>query len=299
MLAGKADLTKLKYPIWVSPKLDGIRAVVLPDADGKLVVRSRSMKPIPNSHIQATLASPSFLWLDGELIVGHPSAPDCYRKSDSGVMSHNKESDWKFYVFDHVEHQNIPFKDRFHRAHNHLKSLYTEYDEPRRFQIVPHQRIENDEELLRYETRMIDQGYEGIMIRSIEGRYKQGRSTTNEGILLKLKRWTDSEAEIIGFEEEMENTNESYTNEVGRTSRSTNQSGLKGKNRLGNLLVRNLADGVVFSVGSGLRDEDKTNIWNDQIGWLGRIIKYKHFEVGVKDKPRFPVFLGVRNERDM
>jgi DNA ligase-1 len=31
----------------------------------------------------------------------------------------------------------------------------------------------------------------------------------------------------------------------------------------------------------------------------GKIAKYKHFEVGVKEAPRFPVFLGFRNPLDM
>ena len=29
------------------------------------------------------------------------------------------------------------------------------------------------------------------------------------------------------------------------------------------------------------------------------IVKYKHFPVGEKDKPRFPVFIGFRAKEDM
>ena len=45
MLAGKVkDLDKIDYPVYATPKLDGIRAVMI---DGKLV--SRNFKAIPNN----------------------------------------------------------------------------------------------------------------------------------------------------------------------------------------------------------------------------------------------------------
>lgn len=41
------NLDVLKYPVLVSPKLDGIRCLII---DG--VAMSRSLKPIPNKHVQ-------------------------------------------------------------------------------------------------------------------------------------------------------------------------------------------------------------------------------------------------------
>ncbi len=75
------DTSKLKFPILVSKKLDGIRATV---QGGRLL--SRSLKPIANENVQARFAGlPE--GLDGELIVGDPCAPDAYRKTSSIVMS--------------------------------------------------------------------------------------------------------------------------------------------------------------------------------------------------------------------
>ena len=48
MLAGKADLDNIKFPVMASPKLDGVRVIV---HDG--VVYSRNFKRIPNDHVQA------------------------------------------------------------------------------------------------------------------------------------------------------------------------------------------------------------------------------------------------------
>ena len=86
MLATEADFNKLRYPVCAQPKLDGIRVVI---KNG--VVYSRSLKPIPNKHIQALFRHLD--GLDGELIVGNPTAHDVFQKTTSGVMSKEGEPD--------------------------------------------------------------------------------------------------------------------------------------------------------------------------------------------------------------
>jgi len=36
-----------------------------------------------------------------------------------------------------------------------------------------------------------------------------------------------------------------------------------------------------------------------QKDFIGKILKYKYFDIGVKDAPRHPVFLGMRPKSDM
>ena len=43
-------------------------------------------------------------------------------------------------------------------------------------------------------------------------------------------------------------------------------------------------------------EEDK-ELWNNNP--IGKIIKYKYFPVGQKDKPRFPIFLSFRHPNDI
>src|SRR5271157_6022581 len=101
MLAGDClDTTKLKFPVLVSQKLDGVRATV---QDGQLL--TRSLKPIRNENVQELFAGlPD--GLDGELIVGDPTAEDAYRKTVSLVMSEDKPLDFfngqqiQFHIFD-------------------------------------------------------------------------------------------------------------------------------------------------------------------------------------------------------
>ena len=72
MLATEADFNKLRYPVCAQPKLDGIRVII---KNG--VVYSRSLKPIPNKHIQALFGN--LHGVDGELIVGDVTAQDVFQ----------------------------------------------------------------------------------------------------------------------------------------------------------------------------------------------------------------------------
>src|SRR5690554_1925933 len=76
------DLDLLSYPVYVTPKLDGIRCLAF--QEGAL---SRTLKPIRNRYVQECFSKAgSTLWgMDGELIVGPPTTPDVYRVTNSGV----------------------------------------------------------------------------------------------------------------------------------------------------------------------------------------------------------------------
>lgn len=286
-LAVNADLTKIKYPVYASAKLDGIRCAIV---DGKAL--SRTLKPIPNRYIYDLLSHPVLNGLDGELIIGDPTSPTCYQTTVSGVMSHDGAPDFHFYVFDDYLKPG-GFKER-------LATLRSCYDSNRGIgRLLPQTLIHNEAELQAYEAKCIEQGYEGIILRSPSAPYKYGRSTVNEGYLLKVKRFEDSEAEIIGFEEEMFNGNEAETNELGRTKRSTAKAGLSGKGTLGAFLVRDVHTGVEFAVGTGLTAEQRAAAWGDRDRLVGSLIKYKFFNVGVVAKPRHPVFIGYRDPIDL
>jgi DNA ligase-1 len=96
MLASPADLDSLRFPLYASPKLDGIRAMV---TDAGLV--SRKLLPIPNRHLQLALSTDFLRGLDGELILGNPTDEDVYRRTNSSVMSRDGEPSVTFYVLDH------------------------------------------------------------------------------------------------------------------------------------------------------------------------------------------------------
>lgn len=279
------DVDALNYArgLIVSPKLDGIRCLVM-----NAVALSRSLKPIRNEWVQTLFGRPEFNGLDGELIVGDPTSKTCYRDTNSGVMSAEGKPDVRFFMFDRFD---LPhgFKDRYAQLpHDSLTAVR-----------VPHHAISTKQQLLDLEEKYLNLGYEGLMIRHPDGPYKQNRSTLREGFLLKLKRFSDRDAEIIGFEELMHNGNEAKKNALGHTERSSHKENLVGMNTLGALIVRDIESGVEFNIGTGYTQSDRDEIWTNRTGIVGQIVKYKSFDIGVKDKPRFPVWLGMRDKEDM
>jgi DNA ligase-1 len=290
-LAVNADFSKIQYPVFASPKLDGIRCSIV---EGKAL--SRTLKPIPNKHIYSELSHPLLNGLDGELIVGEPTSPTCYNESVSNVMAFDKVPAYTYYVFDHHACGGT-FEARREVMLDTLGA--GTWGDFHQITLLAQNLMRNEDDMLEYEASSVAEGYEGIILRSPNAPYKFGRSTVNEGYLLKVKRFEDSEAEIIGFEEEMFNGNVAETNELGRTKRSTAQAGLSGKGTLGAFLVRDVHTEVEFSVGTGLTAAQRAAAWGDRDRLVDSLIKYKYFPVGVKDKPRHPVYLGMRNWRDL
>jgi len=289
LLSGKVtDLTALNYPVVASPKLDGIRAII---KDGQLL--ARSLKPIPNKKLQEYLSDPKFNGLDGELIVGSPTAPDAYSVTVSEVMSHDKPAEANFYVFDCFNNPDAPFSERAHEAH----ALAATYGAP--FTMVEQVLVHSPEKLAEYEAEKLAEGYEGVMVRDPNGPYKYGRSTDKQGILLKLKVFEDAEAEVVGFVEQLHNANEAKKNALGNTERSTSKAGKVPMNMMGTLVCREPGADITFEIGTGFTIAQREHIWHNRDKYLGKLVKFKHQPHGRKDRPRLPVFLGWRDPIDM
>jgi len=292
MLASPADMSKLRFPLWLSPKLDGIRALVI---NG--VVMSRSLKPIPNQYVQELFGH--LEGYDGELIVGSPTDKDCFRNTTSGVMSREGRPDVNYHVFDRHDLTACTWETRYQS----LQQTETVFQVPH-YLVYAHGAIES------LEIEHLDMGYEGVMLRDPNGPYKNGRSTAKEGWLLKVKRFEDSEALVLGMEEKMHNGNEATVGELGQTKRTSHQENLVPLNTMGALIVRDLKTGVEFNIGTGFTDEERAWWWDKRIDLVRDmslkyflepelIVKYKYFDQGSKTKPRFPSYQGIRHKEDM
>lgn len=292
MLAANADDAVLQFPYYASPKLDGIRCIV---RNGNPV--SRSLKLIPNRFVQAILSNSLLEGLDGELIVGDPTKEGAFLGTTSGIMSRSGEPDFSFFVFDDCTHPDAGWVHRIVDAVQRISELPDYLS--RYVKVVGHHHIETKDYLDTYEAECLAEGYEGIMLRTADGRYKYGRSTANQQWLMKLKRFMDGEAEIIGFEELLHNANEAKTNALGLTERQGLKENMVPMGVLGALKVRDLETGVEFNIGTGFDMAMRAYIWENREAMLGQIVKYKFFPTGSKDKPRFPTFIGFRHPDDM
>jgi DNA ligase-1 len=271
-------------PVYASFKIDGVRATAIGG-----VLLGRSMKPIRNKHTQSMFRN--LEGLDGELVCGRPNSHDLCRNTSSAINSIGGTPDVRWFVFDHTS------EGGYSQRRKAMLAVCAKAMSP--VVVLKQHLCSSVEEVLELEKEALKKGYEGLIIRSANGLYKSGRSTIKEGYLLKLKRFKDAEAEVIGFVELMHNLNEQEVSETGRTKRSHKKEGMVGGGTLGALKVRDLETGQEFEVGTGFSADDRQWWWNNRHTLEKTIITYKYFPQGVKDKPRHPVYKCIRHPEDM
>lgn len=285
-----AGLAKLKFPLFASRKMDGIRGLNIPmhyvglHLNGGLV--SRSLKSIPNKYVRLCIeAEPDLLYMDGELLV-----PGAFQAVSSAIMSRFGEPEFEFHVFDHVEHCDAPYLERLARLEDELGLL------PSFVRVVEQRKVYSLEELLSLECKWLEEGFEGVMLRWANDPYEFKRSRK----LLKRKPFEDAEAIVVGFEELMRNTNEAKLDNLGYQVRSSSKEGLVPGGTLGALVCKCDQFTEEFTLGSGLNDALKREIWDNRPKYLGATVKFKFQRFGsTPERPRQPIFLGFRHPYDM
>lgn len=297
MLASLEMPDPIRFPVYGSFKIDGIRGRV-----GDAILLSRSNKPIPNIGMQTALGRSILEGLDGELIGGdNPALKNLMQLSTSVCMTEDDQRPWNYFVFDLCSPEWLakPFEER-HRAlaSAFINTSFTNQISPR-IHLLQQHLIENQFQLDELEEKALAAGYEGLICKDPAAPYKFGRSTAKQGWSWKVKRFKDGECRVVGSEEEMYNGNEATINELGHTARSSHKANKVPKGTLGALQCVDVVTGVSVRVGTGFTAAQRLEFWGYRDRLVGRLVKYKHFPHGVKDKPRHPVFLGFRDERDM
>ena len=292
MLASTYAGEDLNFPVLVTPKIDGVRAIKL---EGKLV--SRSLKQIPNIAIRTLMERilPEDGISDGEL-----SVDSDFQKTVSAVMSVNTvlPNNLKFYWFDWVQNSkfSMPYYLRVLSMHDYIKNN----KELKRLKIIipliPAQ-VDNLEELSLFEEASLRKGYEGVVVRSYAGRYKCGRSTMREGLMIKIKRFEDFEATIIDTEELMHNMNEEQRDNFGRIQRSSAKGNKIKSGTLGAIVAR-AHNGNIFKIGTGFSSQQRYELWASSNDLVGKLVKYRSAGTSTDDVPKCAVFLGIRHQDD-
>ena len=290
LLSCEVPLDKVKFPIYISTKFDGIRALVI---DG--VVYSRSLKPIRNKHVQKLFGKPEYNGFDGELIVGDIYAKDVFQKTTSGVMSEDGTPEVRFYVFDLW---NMPDEDYESRQRVLQDLLLQDSTMSCVVYTTIHkcQTVEDLEFFLNHEKNV---GGEGLIGRKPDGAYKYGRSTPREQLSIKFKFFQQEEFEVVGFNERMHNTNEQKRDELGYAERSSAKDGLVPTNTLGSLVLKYGDDTFNCGVGVGLTEELRKFIWENKEKYLGSLASIRFMSVGMDKLPRIPTLLGFRDLEDI
>lgn len=285
MLATKAEFDKIQYPVLATPKLDGIRCLMV---DG--VAMSRSMKPIPNQYVQEQLKG--LHGLDGELMVNGD-----FNQVQSGIMKKAGEPDFTFHVFDSFV-LGAGYEDRINCLDwdDHPSTNLFEHDN---IKVLMPVTIRNEKELLVYLEDCLAKGYEGVMIRQPNSKYKFGRSTVKQGYLLKIKKFFDDEAELLEVIEANTNMNEQDYDELGYSKRSSCKENLVPAGTAGSLVVKWNDKTFRVGFGPGFTDEKKQYIWDNRDDLLGELVKFSYQELSKDGIPRFGKMLEIRHPDDL
>jgi len=263
-------LTKWQAPFIVQPKYDGIRCRAVPLKTGPkgneyLLLSSEENVIYSVPHINEALSNLGLrAELDGELYCHGMSFDEIISIVSRTINLHQNYDAIKFHIFDVVN--ELPQMRRVILA-DALKGLHPY------IQVAPFWLCESLEDIMRVYNKILDLGYEGIIVRHCMAPYERKRST----MVMKFKPKKEDDYKITGYVEE------------------TSIGGVP-KNSLGSIQCES-GDGNIFSVGTGFTEEQRDQLWQSREILVGKIarVKYQHLTSGRK-VPRFPVFVEVMED---
>ena len=258
-------LNKWGFPVLVQPKLDGMRcrAVRAPGGEwGLFSSESHLIQSVP--HIVKALEDsniPSGIReLDGELYTHGMNFNELVSRTKRPVDVHSDHSSVEYHIFDVIS--PIPFVNRM--------SILNQLNTSSPLEVVPTFSAISLHEIMELLEQFIDLNYEGVVIRHPMGSYERKRSTNT----MKFKPHKSDIYKIIDVKEEISISGEP-------------------KGTLG-ALVCTSDEGTWFSVGTGLSQLERQNLWNLRHSLPGNLVevKYQNITPG-KGIPRFPVFVQL------
>ena len=287
------DTNDLKYPLIAMIKYDGIFSLVVDN-----VLLGRSLKPIKNKQITNELSKPEYNYMIGELCYGKQlNVQNLCRTTTSHINSHDKEwadgYTWMLFDYIHPDVIDKPYQERLQA----LKVALMASDNPNVL-VAPYNTVYEPTEASKQYADNLDDGFEGLILRCPNGRYKHGRSTIKEQIFMRIKPQSDAEAVVVGVVEAMENNNVAKVNELGYTERTSHQENKTGKGMVGSFLCIDLVSGKDITVSAGkLTHGERVDYYNNPP--LKQVVKYRSMTYGVKEAPRFARFYSFRAVEDL
>lgn len=320
MLAGKFEEHRIrallngghKYLI-AQPKIEGFRFI-----NWEGTGMSRSWKQWTNRYLQRWCGDwPQFHGMDGEFFVGLDYDPLNFRDALSGGKSEDGARELGFYWFDNMrvitremgyEHR----RDVVQRIMSEVPEIQETPNYKVRHLLIPSEKVKTLDQIYELESKWLDEGHEGIILRHPDMPYKFGRGTPTAGPLWKKKQFDDFEALIIGWEPRYHNANELLENELGYAHRTQHQENLVAEECMGAFICRELdqsgkpiyPEDITFKVGvfKGVSMAQKEQWWKDREQMWHRIIKCKRPVASASagyDKPRTAVFYSFRNPTEI
>ena len=259
----------IKYPCYVQPKIDGVR-MTCRMVNGSIEMFTRRGKPFTlMTHIEDELIKifnnlerGETFYLDGELYSDTLTFQEL-----AGIVrrSSNDEEILKqihYVVFDcfDLNKPNWDWLDRWESIYHSITENYVLR--------CPKFPAYDENQIYKWNSDFIEQGYEGTIIRNMEGKYKLNHRSPD---LQKYKLFLDDEYEIIGFKEGT-NTDEGCVIWECKTP-----------------------NGLEFSVRPRGTKEQRTEWFDNGESYIGSLLTVRFQELTDDGIPRFPVGITIRD----
>lgn len=269
---------KIKFPAVIQPKYDGFRCLAKKE-DGVVYLWTRKGKPLDALlEIKEEL---SLILKEGECTDGELYRHGWgFQRIASAIKKRGTDTPGlHYYLYDNPV-LNSSFEERFlsrwSDVVNHTDENL-ELDQPNtapqteRIKIVPTKLVSSKESLFVAESKCIELGFEGLMVRNLLGLYQFKNRSFD---LQKVKQFEDAEFEIIG--------------------------GKEGQGREAGMVIFKCktSDGIEFDVRPKGTQEERSLMWSNLSSYLGKPLTVKYQGLTDDGRPRFPVGLHVRPEWD-
>lgn len=245
--------------VWVQPKLDGMRCLIIVECKSLPVLKSRDGRLIETmSHIVEDFIGAMPGVYDGELYAhGHSFQEnmELIKKFRPG-----KSTKVKFHCYDVVS-QN-PFTKRLKSRNEGLAGLKT-------VEFVKTYPVKSETEIKTHHKKFLADGYEGTIVRHGEEDYKKNGRSSN---LLKYKDFIDIAVPIVDIV-------------------ACDQRPEWGKP------VCKLPDGQTFEAGMKYSHDARKDFLKKKSKYIGKTAEIRFFEYSDTGIPRFPVMVGIRLDK--
>lgn len=253
----KKEFKKVKYPCYVQPKLDGMRALL--DKDNSFMSR-KGVAIDTMGHI--TLPHELSLgdrYMDGELYAHGMSFQDNMKLIKKIIP---ETVHVKFHVYDLV--MDAPFVIRYNVLTNIVKACSNS-----NIELVPTYLIHNEGELKHYQEVFISEGYEGTIVRHSDAHYAINKRDSQ---LLKYKDFIDETYIVVDVQP-------------------------SDKDPLMGVVRCMMKDGQEFNCGMKFSHKERAEILKNRRDYLGETAEVRFFEFTDGGLPRFPVCHGFRLDK--
>ena len=298
MLAVDYEVSKLKYPLALEPKIDGVRSVYFNEG-----VTGRSLKKHRNKFVTEYFSNPIFKGIDGEMAVLDETHHDLCRMTSKALSTAHSKPNITWHCFDYITEKtrSLIYIERYNCLSERLLEIELKNKEAsKHLSLVSMKIVTNYEQLVQEDIYNNLEGYEGSIVRDLYGLYKEGYTTVNEGTFLRIKHFVEEDAIVVDVVEGFRNDNAAIINELGYKERSFKKSNLVRNGQIASFICIDCKTKKKITVAVGkLPKALRYFYFKNKHLIIGQTIKYRYFPKGMKDKPRFPTYQSHRIDSDI